>query len=84
MSTTIRILKKDKERLARLAEKTGRKKLAEAFRFALSAAEREADQFHGNIRALTEAQKSAGESGGRVSERVDEELSQVLTEEISR
>ena len=38
MSTTIRIMKRDKERLEVLAKKSGRKKLTEALRFAMDAA----------------------------------------------
>ncbi len=81
MSTTIRIQKRDKDRLERLARRTGTKRLSEAFRFALSAAERESDRFKGNMRALSEAQKSVGSRGGNVSERIDEELADALAEE---
>jgi len=77
-SSTIRVPRRDKERLERLAKKTGNKKLSEAFRFALSAAERETDAFHGNIKALLKAHKSARSTGGNVSENVDEVLAESL------
>jgi Ribbon-helix-helix protein, copG family len=82
-SSTIRVPKRDKERLERLAKKTGSKKLSEAFRFALSAAERETDRFHGNIEALIIARKSARAIDGRVSENVDEILAEGLYDERS-
>jgi predicted DNA-binding protein len=74
MSTTIRIMKCDKERLEALAKKSGRKKLTEALRFAMDAAEREVEGFRGNPGAIEEALKSAAPIAGRTSERVDEEL----------
>lgn len=77
-SVTIRVPKRDRERLERLARKTGSKKLSEAFRFALSAAERETDAFHGNVEALVRAQKSVRSVGGNVSENIDENLAESL------
>jgi predicted DNA-binding protein len=83
-STTIRVPRRDKERLERLAKKTGNKKLAEAFRFALSVAERETDTFHGNVDALIEARKSIRSVGGNVSENVDKVLAESFYDEGRR
>jgi len=80
-SATIRVPKRDKERLERLAKKTGNKKLSDAFRFALSAAEREADTFQGNMEALVKARRSVRAVGGRVSENVDAVLADALYDE---
>lgn len=74
MSTTIRIMKSDKVRLERLAKKLGEKRLTEALRAAIAAAEREVERFRGNPDALADALRYATSIGGRVSERVDEEL----------
>jgi predicted DNA-binding protein len=84
-SVTIRIPRRDKERLERLARKTGKKKLAEAFRLALSAAERETENsFHGNVDALIKAHEFARSVGGNVSENVDKELADILEDETKR
>jgi len=80
-SATIRVPKRDRERLERLARKTGSKKLSEAFRFALSAAERETDTFHGDIESLIRARKSVRSVGGNVSENIDENLAESLKDE---
>ena len=80
-SATIRVPRRDKERLERLAKKTGSKKLSEAFRFALSAAERETDTFHGDIGALIKAHKFARSAGRNVSENVDKFLAEGLSDE---
>lgn len=77
-SATIRVPKRDRERLERLARKTGSKKLSEAFRFALAAAERETDTFHGDIEALIRAHRSVRSVGGNVSENIDENLADSL------
>lgn len=77
-SVTIRVPKRDREQLERLARKTGRKKLSEAFRFVLSAAEREIDAFHGDIEALIRARKSVRSVGGNVSKNIDENLAESL------
>jgi hypothetical protein len=74
MSTTIRIMKRDRERLEVLAKKSGKKGLTEAFRFAMDAAEREVEGFRGNQAAIEEALKAAKPMARRTSERVDEEL----------
>jgi hypothetical protein len=79
-SSAIRVPKRDKERLERLAKKTGRKRLAEVFRFALSVAERETDRFRGNIDSLTQAHKFARSVGGNVSENIDESFAESLAE----
>ncbi len=79
-SVTIRIPRRDKERLERLAKKAGSKKLSDAFRYALSAAERETDTFHGDIASLIKAQKFARSAEGNVSENVDEILAESLKE----
>ena len=84
LSTTIRVPRRDKERLERLAKKTGNKKLSEAFRFALSAAERETDTFHGNIDALIKARESIRSVGGNVSENVDKILAESFYDEGRR
>jgi len=82
-SVTIRIPRRDKERLERLARKTGKKNLSEAFRLALSAAERETESgFHGNIDALIRAHESARSVGGNVSENIDKELADILLDEV--
>jgi predicted DNA-binding protein len=78
MSTTIRIMKRDKERLEVLAKKSGRKKLTEALRFAMDAAEREVENFKGNPAAIEEALKAAAPIARRTSERVDEELAKSI------
>ena len=83
-SSTIRVPRRDKERLERLAKKTGKKKLAEAFRFALSAAERETDKFSGNVEALIAARKYVRSVGGNVSENVDEALAESFYDEGRR
>lgn len=81
-SVTIRVTRRDKERLERLASGTGKKTLLEAFRLALSAAERETDSsFHGNIDALNKARESARSVGGDISENVDKELTNILCDE---
>ena len=80
-SVTIRVPKRDRDRLEKLAKKTGSKKLSEAFRFALSAAERETDVFHGSIESLIKAHKSLRSVGGRVSENVDQVLAESLYDE---
>jgi hypothetical protein len=63
-----------------LARKTGKKRLSEAFRFARSTAEREADKFHGNVNALIKAHKSVRSVGGNVSENIDQALVDSLQE----
>ncbi len=79
MSTTIRLMRRDKERLEALAKKAGKKKLTETLRFAMDAAEREMERFYGNPAALEEALKAAAPIARRTSERVDEELSKLLS-----
>jgi predicted DNA-binding protein len=74
MSTTIRIMRRDKERLEMLAKKSGRKKLTDTLRFAMDAAEREVEGFKGNPAAIEEALKAAAPIAKKTSERVDEEL----------
>ena len=78
MSTTIRLMKRDKERLEVLAKKSGRKKLTEALRFAMDAAEREVEGFRGNPAAIEEALNAAAPIAKRTSERVDEELAKSI------
>ena len=74
MSTTIRVMKRDKQRLEVLAKKSGKKKLTEALRFAMDAAEREVESFKGDTAAIEEALRVAAPLARRTSERVDEEL----------
>jgi hypothetical protein len=74
-SVTIRVPRRDKERFAK---KTGNKKLSEAFRFALSLAEREIEAFHGNLEALVKAHKSVRSVGGNVSKNIDRTLAEGL------
>ena len=81
MSTTIRVPRRDRDRLERLAKKTGKKKLAEAFRFALSVAERETDNYHGDIESIARAQRFARPGGKDISSNVDEYLAEALFEE---
>jgi predicted DNA-binding protein len=78
MSTTIRIMKRDKERLEVLARKSGRKKLTEALRFAMDAAEREIEGFRGNPAAIEEALRAAAPIAKRASERVDEGIAKLV------
>ena len=54
--------------------------MQEAFRLALSAAEREIDAFHGDIDVLLEAHKYVRSVGGDVSENVNEFLAESLSE----
>lgn len=75
---TIRIPRRDKERLERIAKKTGSRKLSNAFRFALSAAERETEEFHGEISKRFVAHKFVRSAGGDVSEHIDENLADGL------
>jgi len=81
MSTTIRVPRRDRDRLERLAKKTGKKKLTEAFRFALSAAERETDNYRGDVQSIARAQRFARPSGRDVSSRADDYLAEALFEE---
>ena len=74
MSTTLRIRRSDKERLERLAKRLGAKRLTDAFRAALEAAEKEAENFTGEPGAVMEALKFAKPVARNISEHVDEEL----------
>lgn len=74
MSTTIRVLKGDKERLERLAKRLGEPRLTDALRAAIQAAEREAESFKGDLSALGDAVKYAKPISKRTSENIDEEL----------
>lgn len=81
-SVTIRVPRRDKERLERLARKTGKKKLSEAFRLAISAAERETENsFRGNVDALIKAHEFAKPVGGNISENVDKVLAEIVYDE---
>jgi hypothetical protein len=82
MSTTIRILKKDRKRLEKLAKKTGNNRLIDAFRFALYSAEREAEKYHGDLKSISRAQRFARPVGRSISSKVDENLAEALFEEI--
>jgi len=81
MSTTVRISLEDKKRLARFAKKVNAQSLVEALRLALSMAEEKLDEFKGNIEALKELLKNVRHVGGRASERVDEELADIIYRE---
>jgi len=81
MSTTVRISLEDKKRLARFAKKVNAQSLVEALRIALSMAEEKLDEFKGNMEALRELLKNVRQVGGRISERVDEELADIIYEE---
>jgi len=81
MSTTIRVSLEDKERLARFAKKVNASSLAEAFRIALSMAEEKLEEFKGDLEALKELLRHAKAIGGDISERVDEELAEILQAE---
>jgi hypothetical protein len=83
-SATIRVPKRDKQRLERLAKKIGNRKLSEAFRFALSVAERDTDTFQGNIEALVKRRNSVRAVGGKVSEKVDDILAGSIYDEGRR
>jgi len=78
MSTTVRISLEDKRRLARFAKKVKARSLVEALRLALSMAEEKLDEFKGNMEALRELLKNVRQVGGRISERVDEELADII------
>ncbi len=80
-STTIRVPKRDKERLQRLAKKTGNRKLSDAFRFALTIAERETDAFQGNLEALTKAGKAVRAVSGKGSASIDDLLAEAIYSE---
>jgi hypothetical protein len=54
------------------------KKLTEALRFAMDAAEREVEGFKGNPAAIEEALKAAAPIARTTSERVDEELAKSI------
>ncbi len=84
MSTTIRISLKDKERLAKFAKKVNAPSLAEAFRIALAIAEEKLEEFRGDVGALKELLSHAKVVGRDTSERVDEELAEVLRSEGAR
>jgi len=81
MSTTVRISLEDKKRLARFAKKVNAQSLVEALRLALSMAEEKLDEFKGNIEALKKLLKNVRHVGGRASERVDEELADIIYRE---
>jgi len=81
MSTTVRISLEDKKRLARFAKKVNAQSLVEALRIALSMAEEKLDEFKGNMEALRELLKNVRQVGGRISERVNEELADIIYEE---
>ncbi len=81
MSTTVRISLEDKKRLARFAKKVNARSLVEALRLALSMAEEKLDEFKGNMEALKKLLKNMGRVGNRVSERVDEELADIIYRE---
>ena len=81
MSTTVRISLEDKKRLARFAKKVNAQSLVEALRIALSMAEEKLDEFKGNMEALRELLKNVRHVGGRISERVDEELADIVYRE---
>jgi predicted DNA-binding protein len=80
-SVTIRVPKRDKERLQRLAKRIGKRKLSDVFRFALYAAERETDTFRGNMEALLKGRKSARAVGDNTSENLDPILADVIYDE---
>ncbi len=78
----IRTPSRDKARLERFALKTGKRKLADAFRLAISPAERETESnFHGNVDASIKAHESARSAGLIISENIDKELVDILLEE---
>lgn len=80
MSTTIRVSTEDKARLVRLAKKYNAKTMTEALRKALQKAEESDERFEGNMSALVETLRSAGEHGGDVSRKVDQELAKALAD----
>ena len=81
MSTTVRISLEDEKRLARFARKVNARSLVEALRLALLMAEEKLDEFKGNLEALKGLLKNVRCVGGRVSERVDEELADIVYRE---
>jgi hypothetical protein len=84
LSTTIRVSKRDKEALESLQKRLGTKTMSETLRKAIFLAERNDDEFTGNLEALQRVLSAARPSAKRtvrVSERVDEEIAKALVAE---
>ena len=72
--TTIRVLKRDKERLRRLAKLLGLKSISDALRYAISVAERELERCKGDVRVVLSSLRYAKDVGETDAGRVDEYL----------
>lgn len=71
--TTIRLSVKDKEKLEKLARKLG-KNLSETLRYAITVAEKESDNFRGDLDKVLSTLKHGKDIGATNAERVDEYL----------
>lgn len=80
MSTTIRVSRDDKERLARLAKRMNAKTMTEALRMVLEKAEEGDEHFTGNLGALSKTLGSARARGGGVSMKIDQEVAKAIEE----
>ncbi len=72
--TTVRISIRDKERLERIARLLGFRSLASALRYLLDVAERELEEYRGDLNAVLASLKHAVDVGETSGERVDEYL----------
>ncbi len=72
--TTVRISIRDKERLERIARLLGFRSLASALRYLLDVAERELEEYRGDLNAVLASLKHAVDVGETSAERVDEYL----------
>ena len=71
--TTIRVSVEDKRKLERLSKKLG-KSLADTLRFAIEVAEREVEEFKGELDKVLSTLKYAKDVGRTNAEKVDEYL----------
>lgn len=81
MSTTIRVSREDKQRLARLAKRLSLDTMTEALRKAIEIAEESDEKFKGDLGALTRTLRHAVSHGKNVSERADQELAKAIQDE---
>lgn len=81
MSTTIRVSREDKLRLAKLAKRLNVNTMAQALRKAMEIAEGNEEQFSGDIGSLSRTLGSASSHGVNISERVEEELASAVEDE---
>jgi predicted DNA-binding protein len=69
--TTIRISVEDKKKLEKLSRRLN-KSLAETLRYAINVAEKETDEFRGDLNAVLSSLKEAKDVGKTNAEKVDE------------